>query len=109
MGLSHQKGNTVTLSYRKETFSRIKERNAQRMREQMDRGRIAVLFNSQPVEIRDASVILDVAGERRELRNDYVWVFAGGIPPNEFLLKAGIRLGARDMTLDAQQEVRASK
>src|SRR5690242_8870376 len=31
MGLAHQHGNTVTLSYRKEAFSRIKERNAARI------------------------------------------------------------------------------
>ena len=30
MGLAYQKGNQVTLSYRQEEFSRIKERNAQR-------------------------------------------------------------------------------
>src|ERR1051326_7695009 len=33
MGLAHQKGNEVTLSYRGEQFSRIKERNAQRLAE----------------------------------------------------------------------------
>ena len=30
MGLAHQVGNTVTLSYRQTVFTRIKERNAQR-------------------------------------------------------------------------------
>src|SRR5437763_6078871 len=33
MGLGHQAGNQVTLSYRKEAFSRIKERNALRIQE----------------------------------------------------------------------------
>jgi thioredoxin reductase len=32
MGLAHQKGNKVTLVYRQAEFSRIKERNAQRIR-----------------------------------------------------------------------------
>jgi len=29
-----------------------------------------------------------------------VWVFAGGTPPNEFLQKVGVQLGARDLTAD---------
>ena len=35
MGLAYQKGNQVTLSYRQAEFSRLKERNAQRIREAM--------------------------------------------------------------------------
>ena len=31
MGLAHQVGNTVTLSYRQANFSRIKDRNAKRI------------------------------------------------------------------------------
>ena len=37
-GLANQKGNVVTLSYRKEAFFRIKERNAQRIRDYMAGG-----------------------------------------------------------------------
>ena len=39
MGLAHQIGNQVTLSYRKDAFSRIKERNAQRIEECMRNGK----------------------------------------------------------------------
>ncbi len=106
MGLAHQKGNTVTLSYRKEAFSRIKERNAQRVQEYVKSGKLKVIFNSQPVEIREKSVLLDGGGATRELANDYVWVFAGGIPPNEFLQKVGIQLGRRDLTAEAGAEAK---
>ena len=106
MGLAHQKGNKVTLSYRKDGFSRIKERNTIRVQECVDRKILEVIFNSQPVEIRDKTVMLEVGGAVREMPNDYVWVFAGGIPPNEFLTKAGIQLGQRDMTKDAQAEAK---
>ena len=101
LGLAHQKGNRVTLSYRRETFSRIKERNAQRIAESMRSGRVQVLFNSQPVEIGDRAVRLEVAGAVREIPNDYVWVFAGGTPPREFLEKVGIAVGPRDLTAEA--------
>ena len=53
MGLAHQKGNQVTLSYRKEAFSRIKERNAKRIEDCMRSGKVKVMFNSNPVEIQD--------------------------------------------------------
>src|SRR6267378_589746 len=88
LGLAHQRGNKVTLSYRKEAFSRIKERNA------------------QPVEIRERAVRLDVNGEVREIANDYVWVFAGGTPPSEFLQKVGVQVGLRDLTKEAGAEAK---
>ncbi len=102
MGLAHQRGNVVTLSYRKAEFSRIKERNAQRIADCVQRGMLEVVFNSMPVEIRDEEVVLEVDGAERLLPNDYVWVFAGGIPPNDFLVKCGIALGPRDLTKEAQ-------
>jgi thioredoxin reductase/Pyruvate/2-oxoacid:ferredoxin oxidoreductase delta subunit len=93
MGLASQKGNRVSLSYRRSEFSRIKERNAKRIGEHMNSGKIQVLFESNPVEIKENSVVLDCKGTLREIRNDYVWVFAGGIPPNEFLQKIGVQFG----------------
>ena len=104
MGLGHQHGNTVTLSYRKEAFSRIKERNAKRIEECMRTGKVTVAFNSMPVEFKPDSVVLEVNGAKQELANDFVWVFAGGIPPNEFLKKIGIQFGMRDMTAEATYE-----
>ena len=52
MGLANQTGNQVTLSYRQERFSRIKERNAKRIEDYMRSGKIKVLFNSVPVEFK---------------------------------------------------------
>lgn len=109
MGLAHQKGNQVTLSYRREAFSRIKERNVQRLPEYTKSGRLNVIFNSQPVEIRAQSVLLEVAGRVREIPNDYVWVFAGGTPPNEFLQKVGVQLGPRDLTREGSAEARLAR
>ena len=106
LGLAHQKGNQVTLSYRQGEFSRIKERNAQRIREAAKSGKVRVLFNSKPTEVRATSVLIDVEGTVSELPNDWVWVFAGGEPPNAFLQKAGIAMGARDMTKEGSDEAR---
>ena len=106
MGLGHQHGNTVTLSYRKEAFSRIKERNAKRIEECMRSGKVSVVFNSTPLEIGESAVVLEAGGATQELPNDFVWVFAGGTPPNDFLKKIGVRFGMRDMTAEAGSEAR---
>jgi len=106
MGLAHQVGNKVTLSYRQGQFSRIKERNATRIADSMKSGKVEVLFNSSPLEFKEQSVVVDVGGQQREISNDFVWIFAGGTPPNDFLKKIGVGFGARDMTHDASQEAK---
>lgn len=98
VGLSMQKGNRVTLSYRREAFMRIKERNARRLEEAQRSGKVEVIFNSLPVEFTPDRVVLNVDGVVRELPNDYVWIFAGGVGPNDFLKKIGIAFGAQDLT-----------
>src|SRR5246500_2028086 len=108
MGLAHQVGNKVTLVYRSAQFSRIKERNSQRIAECIKSGKVEVLFNSNPVECKEESVIVDVQGQTREIPNDYVWIFAGGTPPNDFLKKIGVGFGARDMTKHASEEAKTA-
>jgi len=106
MGLAHQVGNKVTLSYRQAQFSRIKERNATRVADAIKSGKVEVLFNSNPLEFKEESVVIDVQGEKREIPNDYVWIFAGGTPPNDFLKKIGVGFGAMDLTQDASHEAK---
>ncbi len=96
MGLAHQPGNKVTLSYRKGEFSRLKDRNEKRIAEHIQSGKVEVLFNSVPTEFRVGSISIDVGGEIREIQNDFVWIFAGGIPPSDFLKAAGVAFGAID-------------
>jgi thioredoxin reductase/Pyruvate/2-oxoacid:ferredoxin oxidoreductase delta subunit len=106
MGLAYQVGNNVTLSYRKEAFSRIKERNAQRIEDCMRKGKVKVIFSSAPVEFKQNSVILDVNGKLQEIPNDSVWIFAGGEPPTGFLKKIGVGCGMHDLTLEGGKEAR---
>jgi hypothetical protein len=42
----------------------------------------------------------------QEIANDFVWIFAGGTPPNDFLRKIGVEFGMRDMTLEASREAK---
>jgi len=98
LGLAHQRGNKVTLSYRRNEFSRIKDRNAKRIQEHMAHKKIDVMFNSMPTEFREGSVLIEYEGQVRELPNDLVWIFAGGIPPNEFLKASGVAFGEASST-----------
>jgi thioredoxin reductase/Pyruvate/2-oxoacid:ferredoxin oxidoreductase delta subunit len=109
MGLAHQAGNQVTLSYRKESFSRIKERNSHRIAECMRTGKLKVLFNSNLIEFKPNSLVIGVNGISQEISNDYVWIFAGGEPPTAFLKKIGVGFGMRNVTTEASNEARQAK
>jgi thioredoxin reductase/NAD-dependent dihydropyrimidine dehydrogenase PreA subunit len=93
IGLARQAGNVVTLSYRREKLVRIKKKNEDRLAPLLASGRVQPLFGSQVVEIGPDRVHLKVGSEVRELPNDYVFVFAGGEPPFEFLKQCGVRFG----------------
>ena len=60
-------------------------------------GRNAAL-QIMPTEFRQGSVVIDVGGAIREIPNDFVWIFAGGIPPTDFLKATGIAFGAMDVS-----------
>jgi thioredoxin reductase (NADPH) len=103
MGLASQVGNSVTLSYRQDSFGRIKERNQQRLQEFIRKNKLKAVLNSKPLEFKNDEVILDVAGVTQRLPNDFVWIFAGGEPPTAFLKKIGISLGDQDLTAQAKE------
>ena len=109
MGLASQTGNKVTLSYRSERFSRIKERNAKRIEEFIRSSKLQALFNSNPVEFKPESVVLEVNGSNQEIPNDYVWIFAGGTPPTAFLKKIGVGFGSRDVTLETSKAAKTAQ
>lgn len=109
MGLASQVGNTVTLSYRQGAFSRIKERNTQRLEEYLRKGKLKVILSSNPVEFTSDSAILEVNGTTQRIPNDFVWVFAGGEPPTAFLKKIGVGSGSKDLTSEGSSEAKAAK
>ncbi|HEY4756626.1 MAG TPA: NAD(P)-binding domain-containing protein, partial [Ignavibacteriaceae bacterium] len=87
-------GNDVALSYRGESFSRIKPRNLELINEFSLDGKVEVLLKSVVKEINDNAVILNLLDENEdiELPNDLVYVFAGGELPTVFLEKIGVRI-----------------
>jgi len=90
IGLAAQGTNRVTLSYRKGEFSRIKERNSKHLEEAIRRKQISVILSSEIQEIREQNVLLKTPHGNVEIPNEYVFIFAGGELPYEFLRKVGI-------------------
>jgi len=93
IALSRQKGNTVTLSYRKDTFFRIKKQNEERIQALMKCGQVNILFNSIVKSISGKTVLLKTYEGDIEIPNDYVFIFAGGEPPFTLMKNMGIRFG----------------
>lgn len=100
VGLAEQEGNRVTLSYRKETFTRIKSKNELRIAEFAGRGRVELRLGSEVESIEPAAVTLveGCGGARRASRiaNDDVFIFAGGVPPVAMLEAAGVSFRPED-------------
>jgi len=86
--------NHVILSYRKDSFSRLKPKNNQKIKEAVAANKVELILNSNLVRIEDDKVTLQVDGEAqpRHVKNDLVYIFAGGELPTQFLKNAGIRI-----------------
>lgn len=85
-------GNRVTLSYRKDAFSRVKEGNLNRLNQLAEGGNPTILFDSNVKEITEESVVLTVGKQRRELPNDAVFTMIGKELPYEFLERIGVTI-----------------
>ena len=86
--------NKVILSYRKDTFSRIKPKNNDSIKSAIAVGKIDVRFNSnlKSIEKDFVNLYLSDEDETIEIKNDLVYIFAGGELPSQFLQKAGIQI-----------------
>ena len=84
--------NEVILSYRNNSFSRLKPKNLERIQRAVKDKSVKVLLSSNVKEIKDDSVIISVEGKENFLTvpNDLVYIFAGGELPTSFLEKIGI-------------------
>ena len=89
-----EEDNNVTLSYRSDSFKRIKPKNLEKINSAASTKKIRVIYNSVIKEIKDHSAILSIGDSEEilELDNDLVFVFAGGELPNKFLEQTGIKI-----------------
>ncbi len=90
IAIAEERDTTVTLSYRAEAFSRVKEKNRKLLNAAEVENKIKVLLNSNVVKIEGKSVVINCGGETREIANDGVIVCAGGMLPTPFLKEIGV-------------------
>ena len=88
--------NKVCLSYRGEAFSRLKPKNSERINKAISNGTIDVKLNSNLISIEDETVTLSLeTKEVIKLKNDLVYIFAGGELPIPFLKKMGVEVSMK--------------
>lgn len=86
--------NQVTLSYRNDTFSRLKPRNRKSIDDAIAGEKMNVILNSNLLSIEETVVTIKI-GHKEELlklENDLVYIFAGGELPTQFLKNVGIEI-----------------
>jgi thioredoxin reductase (NADPH) len=96
IGLAMQPDNVVTLSYRRDKLVRIKKKNEDAFAKLLAQKRIVALWNSQPLEIAPEHVRLQMGDEVLDIPNDWVFIFAGGVPPFDLLRACGVGMGGSD-------------
>jgi thioredoxin reductase len=102
VGLASQQGNKVTISYRKDDFVRLKEKNETHVRQFIGSGKIKPIFNSNVTEIKPEAVHIQEGSKIiHNLQNDFVLIFAGGELPTELLKRIGIKLRASEVETKA--------
>jgi thioredoxin reductase len=99
VGLANQPNTDVTLSYRRDTFDRAKERNVRKIEAVERAGALRVLRRSQVLRIEADRVVLEHEGREVALPNDDVIVRIGGEPPTAFLEKTGVRSVTKEVPL----------
>jgi thioredoxin reductase (NADPH) len=89
--------NHVILSYRNEVFSRLKPANSMALNKAIASGSLEAKLKTNLVNIEDDCVSLEKTseGEFINLRNDLVYIFAGGELPVQFLEKTGIKISRK--------------
>lgn len=95
LACADEAGTSVTLSYRGDAFSRVKQKNRERIQESVNARKLRVLLSSNVEEIGDDTVILDQGGKMLTLKNDAVIVCAGGILPTPFLKEIGVQVDTK--------------
>jgi thioredoxin reductase len=99
LGLANQPNTEVRLSYRGDSFNRVKARNVEKLKAAVAKGRVIPMLKSEVREIRSDVVVLEVDGATQILPNDTVIVRIGGEAPSAFLEKLGVRIVEKDIPI----------
>lgn len=97
LGLSKGGRNRVTLVHRGTAFDRARERNRAQIEKAESDGLVEVLRKAKMREIGKGTAVVDCDGVDREVAADYVFIFAGGESPEDFLRKSGVEIVEKEV------------
>ncbi len=84
--------NKVHLLVRSETFDRCNEDNIKRITAMKQKGQVEIWFNSSVQEVLKDQIKIKKENKIEELKNSFVFVFAGAEMPHKFLMSLGIQI-----------------
>jgi thioredoxin reductase/NAD-dependent dihydropyrimidine dehydrogenase PreA subunit len=86
--------NKVIISYRNEVFNSLKPANNEALNRAVADKKLEVMFSTNLISIEEEFVTISFgkSDETKKIKNDLVYVFAGGELPTQFLEKAGIKV-----------------
>jgi thioredoxin reductase len=88
--------NEVTISYRRDAFSRIKPKNHERMQVALKAGLVSILWSTSVIAIEPDRVIMQNGrAQTGVINNDYAFIFAGGELPTKFLRACGVEIDTK--------------
>ncbi|MCK5470401.1 MAG: NAD(P)-binding domain-containing protein, partial [Cyclobacteriaceae bacterium] len=93
--LSLAEQNKVILSYRSEAFNRIKPKNRENVNRAAEKGVLKIIYKSNLLSVDKEHVIMNIENEQINVKNDLVYIFAGGELPTQFLQNAGVMITKR--------------
>jgi thioredoxin reductase (NADPH) len=90
VAIAAEPGAHATLSYRSDSFSRVSEKNRERLQEAERGGQLALALRTMVKQITERKVLLDRDGDSISIDNDTVIVSIGGLLPTPMLKELGI-------------------
>jgi thioredoxin reductase/NAD-dependent dihydropyrimidine dehydrogenase PreA subunit len=92
-----KENNNVKLLCRSDNFTRSKPKNRDKINAAIEDQTLRVVFRSSLVAINDKDCIFKIEEEKesKQVKNDLVYIFAGGILPTKFLEKPGVKITKR--------------
>ena len=94
---------SVTISYRKPTFARPKEKNAEKLDALVQQGKIKLMMESNVKEVKNDSVILSAKDGVKEIPNSIVYTMIGKELPTAFFKRSNIKMeGELSLTVKLQ-------
>ena len=104
LGLSRSGTNRVVLSYRGESFDRVRARNREQLLKSEADGRLKVVMRSAVQQIAEDHVRLACPERTLTLPNDFAFLLLGGESPEEFLQKVGVQIVEKSLGVLANVE-----